>query len=109
MWLQSSNFEDTDTISLIHEIEKIFEEDIHFEQNVSDCLKEISNNFEYICMRETQLINEGNILKNDLKKYAKAREHKGEKHEDTEVLREKVISSQNRLMLQRGTINMQFQ
>lgn len=45
-------------------------------------------------MRETQLINEGNILKNDLKKYAKAREHKGEKHEDTEVLREKVISSQ---------------
>ncbi|CAI4523841.1 BAK_1a_G0024960.mRNA.1.CDS.1 [Saccharomyces cerevisiae] len=94
MWLQSSNFEDPDTISLIHEIEKIFEEDIHFEQNVSDCLKEISNNFEYICMRETQLINEGNILKNDLKKYAKAREHKGEKHEDTEVLREKVISSQ---------------
>lgn len=63
MWLQSSNFEDPDTISLIHEIEKIFEEDIHFEQNVSDCLKEISNNFEYICMRETQLINEGNILK----------------------------------------------
>ncbi|CAI4477536.1 BDN_1c_G0025510.mRNA.1.CDS.1 [Saccharomyces cerevisiae] len=94
MWLQSSNFEDPDTISLIHEIEKIFEDDIHFEQNVSDCLKEISNNFEYICMRETQLINEGNILKNDLKKYAKAREHKGEKHEDTEVLREKVISSQ---------------
>lgn len=39
MWLQSSNFEDPDTISLIHEIEKIFEEDIHFEQNVSDCLK----------------------------------------------------------------------
>ncbi|QID80029.1 protein kinase ssp1 [Saccharomyces pastorianus] len=94
MWLQSSNFEDPDTILLIHEIEKIFEEDIHFEQNVSDCLKEISNNFEYICMRETQLINEGNILKNNLKKYAKAREHKGEKHEDTEVLREKVISSQ---------------
>ncbi|CAI4039557.1 hypothetical protein SMKI_08G2250 [Saccharomyces mikatae IFO 1815] len=94
MWLQSSNFEDPDTISLIHEIEKIFEEDILFEQNVSDCLREISNNFEYICMRETQLINEGNILKNDLKKYAKSREHKGEKHEDTEVLREKVISSQ---------------
>ncbi|EJS43405.1 ssp1p [Saccharomyces arboricola H-6] len=94
MWLQSSNFEDPDTISLIHEIEKIFEQDILFEQKISDCLKEISNNFEYICMRETQLINEGNILKNDLKKCAKSREHKGEKHEDTEVLREKVISSQ---------------
>ncbi|CAI4064125.1 hypothetical protein SKDZ_08G2290 [Saccharomyces kudriavzevii ZP591] len=94
MWLQSSNFEDPDTISLIHEIEKIFEQDILFEQNISDCLREISNNFEFICMRETQLINEGNILKNDLKKYAKSREHKTEKHEDTEVLREKVISSQ---------------
>ncbi|CAI4053609.1 hypothetical protein SUVZ_15G3400 [Saccharomyces uvarum] len=94
MWLQSSNFEDPDTISLIHEIEKVFEQDILFEQNISDCLRDISNNFEYICVRETQLINEGNILKNDLKKYAKSREHKGEKHEDTEVFREKVISSQ---------------
>ncbi|GAV48924.1 hypothetical protein ZYGR_0N03290 [Zygosaccharomyces rouxii] len=91
-WGQNSSFDSLDSLELVNEIQLIFQQDLINEQNIAQRLKLLASELDFVCIREQELAQERKNLAISLKKHRYALEKKGEHHDETILLKEKVIA-----------------
>lgn len=94
LWGQNSSTENADSIALVNEIQELFQMDLILEQKISEKLKQLTKELEYICMRQDELSMGKKNLLTALKKYDYSKNKKGEDKEETNLLKEKVIAQE---------------
>lgn len=93
-WGQNSAVENSDSVALVNEIQQLFQMDLALEQKISEKLKQLTAELEYICLRQDELSTGKKNLLYALKKYDNSKNKKGEDIEETNLLREKVIAQE---------------
>ncbi|AQZ13527.1 SSP1 (YHR184W) [Zygosaccharomyces parabailii] len=91
-WGQNSSFDNVDSLELVSEIQNLFQQDSIIEQRISERLKALAAELDYVCIREQELSQERKNLALSLRKHRHALEKKGEGNEEVTLLREKVIA-----------------
>ncbi|CEP64056.1 Ssp1p LALA0_S10e01244g [Lachancea lanzarotensis] len=86
-----------ENMDLVVDLQKLFHEDLMFEQRLSNKLKEISKALEFTKMREEEMLHERKELQHIIRKYGQTRAKKGNNSEEAHFLKEKVITRQNSL------------
>ncbi|CCD24010.1 Ssp1p NDAI_0C03500 [Naumovozyma dairenensis CBS 421] len=92
-WSSSNLAIDTDSMTLIKEIDELFRQDLLFEHKIKEKLNNLTTSLEFVCKRENELIIQKKTLITDMKKYEKMRDKKGDFNQETQFLLEKVITS----------------
>ncbi|SCU86563.1 LAFA_0E01618g1_1 [Lachancea sp. 'fantastica'] len=86
-----------ENMDLVADLQKLFHEDLMFEQRLSNKLREISKALEFTKMREEEMLHERKELQHTIRKYGQTRAKKGNNSEEAHFLKEKVITRQNSL------------
>ncbi|SCU99987.1 LAME_0G06810g1_1 [Lachancea meyersii CBS 8951] len=100
-WWQDT-IEAEENMDLISDLQKLFHEDLVFEERLSNKLKEISKALEFTKMREEEMLQERKELQHTIKKYGRMRAKKGNHSEEAHFLKEKVVTRQNSLSIITG-------
>ena len=100
-WWQDT-IEAEENMALISDLQRMFHEDLVFEQRLADKLKEVSKALEFTKMREEEVLQERKELQHTIKKYSQMRAKKGCHSEEALFLKEKVATKQNSLTVITG-------
>ncbi|SCU79627.1 LADA_0B02036g1_1 [Lachancea dasiensis] len=100
-WWQDT-IEAEESMELICDLQKLFHEDLVFEQRLSNKLKEVSKALEFTKMREEEMLQERKEVQHTMKKYGQIKCKRGNHSEEAHFLKERVVTRQNSLMVITG-------
>ncbi|SCW03924.1 LAFE_0H02036g1_1 [Lachancea fermentati] len=95
-WWQDT-IDTEESVKLISDLQRLFHEDLVYENRISVKLREISKALEFTKLREDEMLLERKELKAIGKKYGHIRSKKGDQSEEAMFLREKVKTKQKSL------------
>lgn len=94
LWGQRTSMEIKEAQGLVEELEDLFQQDMLLEQKISEKIKILTRELEYVGRRENQLSDEKKALLAVLRKYENSKEIKGDYDEETNLLKERVMAHQ---------------
>lgn len=94
VWGQRTSMENIESQALVDELQELFEQDAVLEQKISDKLKILTKELEFVGRRENELSEERSSLLAALKKYENTKDYKGEFDEETTLCKERVMAHQ---------------
>ncbi|SCU86529.1 LANO_0C08306g1_1 [Lachancea nothofagi CBS 11611] len=100
-WWQDT-IEAEENMELISDLQRLFHEDLVFEQRLASKLREVSKALEFTKMREEEMLQERKELQHTIKRYGQMRAKKGNHSEEAHFLKEKVVTRQNSLSVITG-------
>lgn len=92
IWGEKTASENIDALGLVEELNQLFLQDMLLEQKISDKLKILTKELEFISRRENEVSEEKRHLLIALKKYENCKERKGDNDEETSLFKERVMA-----------------
>lgn len=92
IWGEKTTSDNIDVTELVEELYELFQKDMLLEQKISERLKVLTNELEFIGKRENEMAEEKRHLLAALKKYDYCKERRGENDEESNLFKERVMA-----------------